>query len=106
MSRNGCLTLVNFVPVADTVTLGTYGKAAKARVTVNNSRKMVVKWSVNGAEDVLGNRIPDFLYTATYTRASGRFSVTAKPLSYDSSFADTGKCTQLKDNAKWTKYLR
>lgn len=79
------------VTVIDSAILNFIGKplVAKARKSGGNLR---ISWSIAGAQDSKGQRIPTFRYVATLNTAKRTVAVVAKPTSAPQSWRGKGTC--------------
>lgn len=65
-------------------------KPLAGRVAVDNKARITFAWDVV-AKDRSGQRTT-MKYRATYLKASGKLSISAKPLGYENNFVGGGRC--------------
>ncbi|MEM6305558.1 MAG: hypothetical protein AAF744_12635 [Pseudomonadota bacterium] len=79
------------VTVSDGIVLGVLGGPVEARASRNGDR-IRVTWTVAGAKDNKGERIPKFSYEAQLSQSDNSLYVVAKPVGFPQRFSGRGTC--------------
>ncbi len=80
------------VTVADAVTLHFAKKPVEGKILRDNGNKLIVKWTVKGAQADAGQRFSNFDYRAIVVKKTGRIDMTAQARSIDFRLFSKGKC--------------
>jgi hypothetical protein len=78
--------------VIDPIIQHVIGKPIPGTITDNNDKRITFTWQMLELKNNKGQRM-GLRYNATYMRATGVFSLTAKPLNYSNDFRARGTCT-------------
>ncbi|MFK7745469.1 MAG: hypothetical protein AB8B47_10470 [Roseobacter sp.] len=82
------------VVVFDQVILRFNEAPLTARVTRNNDRRMVLRWTLRNVVNGANQLTTAFDYTATLTKSNNRIAVYASPEGYSDRFSGKGTCTK------------
>lgn len=78
--------------VVDSVVLHFKGQPVAASVR-RKGNTLQFRWTLNGASDSIGNRVPVFRYKAYLDTTNNTVKYSGTPKGYDSYFSGSGRCT-------------
>lgn len=79
------------VSVSDGLILAVLGIPVEAKVSSDNPTRIVFTWDLKNVRNSSG-QLANLSFRGTYFKKTGDFMITMKPLGYDNSIDDRGKC--------------
>ena len=90
--------------VVDGIILHFEGKPIPARIK-DRRKDLLVKWSLQSAQDSTGRKVSNLGYTARIAKADNAIRITGRPIGAPQTWKGAGKCT-LRDENSLPKNLR
>ena len=79
------------VSVADAAIIALAGGPLAARVSSDNTTRLVFSWTLENVRNATG-QVSTLDYRAVYFKATNQFDVSLKPRGFDNSFQASGTC--------------
>lgn len=80
------------VTVFDTIIQAYVGKPIEGTVNTDNAKRITFGWKLKMIINGSNQTAPQFIYSATYFKATGKVQVKAIPAGYPNHFIAQGKC--------------